>query len=75
LPRKVKVVGFDIKPERIEMMKNKIDPATNYPEEFEGCDILFTSNPEDLRNCHFHLFSSYSNDEHNFGSDTGYQSI
>ncbi|MCA1919365.1 MAG: nucleotide sugar dehydrogenase [Flavobacterium piscis] len=54
--RKVKVVGFDIKPERIEMMKNKIDPSNELsPEEFEGCDILFTSNPEDLRNCHFHI--------------------
>lgn len=54
--RKVKVVGFDIKPDRIEMMKNKIDPSNELaPEEFEGCDILFTSNPEDLRDCHFHI--------------------
>jgi UDP-N-acetyl-D-galactosamine dehydrogenase len=52
----VKVVGYDIKPERIELMKNKIDPSNELDKEaFENADILFTANPEDLRECHFHI--------------------
>ncbi len=54
----VKVVGFDIKPERIEMMKNKIDPSNELEkEDFANSDILFTSNPEDLKDCHFHIIA------------------
>ncbi len=54
--RKVPVIGFDIKPERIEMMKNGIDPSEELETEaFDGCDILFTSNPEDLKNASFHI--------------------
>jgi len=54
--RKISVVGFDIKPERIEMMKNGIDPSNELPHEaFEGCDILYTANPEDLREASFHI--------------------
>ncbi len=54
--RKVSVIGFDIKPDRIEMMKNKIDPSEELQaESFDGCDILFTSNPEDLKNASFHI--------------------
>jgi UDP-N-acetyl-D-galactosamine dehydrogenase len=54
--RKVSVVGFDIKPERIEMMKNGIDPSNELPQEaFEGCDILYTANPEDLKDASFHI--------------------
>lgn len=54
--RKTSVIGFDIKPERVEMMKNGIDPSNELPKEaFEGCDILYTSNPEDLRDAHFHI--------------------
>ncbi|MDD4215717.1 MAG: nucleotide sugar dehydrogenase [Bacteroidales bacterium] len=52
----VKVVGFDIKAERIEMMKKGIDPSNELaPAEFENCDIMFTANPEDLKDCHFHI--------------------
>jgi len=54
----VKVVGFDIKPERVEMMKKRIDPSSELePEAFDGADILFTSNPEDLKQCHFHIIA------------------
>ncbi len=56
--KKVKVVGFDIKPERVEMMKQRIDPSAELePEAFDGTDILFTSNPEDLKQCHFHIIA------------------
>ncbi|MCK9254290.1 MAG: nucleotide sugar dehydrogenase [Bacteroidales bacterium] len=54
----VKVVGFDVNSERIEMMKNKIDPSNELEkEDFENTDILFSSNPEDLRDCHFHIIA------------------
>ncbi len=63
----VKVVGFDIKPERVELMKKGIDPSNELvPADFENCDILFTSNPEDLKNCHFHIVAVPTPiDEHN----------
>ena len=54
--RKVPVIGFDIKPERVEMMKNNIDPSEELePEAFKGCDIKFTSDPEDLKEAAFHI--------------------
>jgi len=54
--KKISVVGFDIKPERIEMMKKGIDPSKELDsKEFEGCDILFTSNIEDLKKASFHI--------------------
>ncbi|MFZ4521224.1 MAG: nucleotide sugar dehydrogenase [Bacteroidales bacterium] len=54
--RKIKVVGFDIKPDRVEMMKNNIDPSGELPTEaFLGTDILITANPDDLKSCSFHI--------------------
>ncbi len=54
--KKVPVIGFDIKPDRVEMMKNRIDPSEELEQEaFDNCEILFTSNPEDLRNADFHI--------------------
>lgn len=54
--KKISVVGFDIKPDRVEMMKNKIDPSEELPSSaFEGCDIQFTANVEDLKAATFHI--------------------
>ncbi len=54
--RKIKVVGFDIKADRVEMMKNSIDPSGELPPEaFLGTDILMTANPEELKQCTFHI--------------------
>ncbi len=54
--KKVPVIGFDIKPERVEMMKNSIDPSRELDSsDFEGCDIVFTSDPQDLRQADFHI--------------------
>jgi len=54
--KKVSVVGFDIKPERIELLKQGIDPSRELDsKEFENCDILFTSNEEDLKQASFHI--------------------
>ncbi len=54
--KKIQVIGFDIKDDRVEMMKNKIDPSEELPSSaFEGCDIMFTSKPEDLKDATFHI--------------------
>jgi UDP-N-acetyl-D-galactosamine dehydrogenase len=54
--KKVQVIGFDIKPERIEMMKNKIDPSQELSsKDFDNTDIEFTSNPEDIKKADFHI--------------------
>jgi UDP-N-acetyl-D-galactosamine dehydrogenase len=54
--RKMKVIGFDIKPSRVEMMKKGIDPSNELEaSDFEGCDIQFSSDPADLREATFHV--------------------
>ena len=54
--KKVKVIGFDINPQRIEMLKNKIDPSKELDvSDFENTDILFTHNIEDLKDAHFFI--------------------
>ena len=54
--RKYKVIGFDINEDRVEMMKNSIDPSNELGSSaFEGTDILFTANPADLKKAHFHI--------------------
>jgi len=65
--RRIKVVGFDINAERVEMMKNNIDPSEELEaSDFEGCDIEFTANPEDLRDVEFYIIAVPTPiDEHN----------
>jgi UDP-N-acetyl-D-galactosamine dehydrogenase len=54
--KKISVIGFDIKPERVEMMKQGIDPSRELdPEAFEGCDILYTANPDELKDAKFYV--------------------
>jgi len=54
--RKIKVVGFDINQERVEMMKNKIDPSNELvAKDFEGCDIEFTAEINDLKEVQFFI--------------------
>jgi len=54
--KKIKVIGFDIKEDRVEMMKKNIDPSEELPTSaFEGCDILFTAKTEDLKDATFHI--------------------
>lgn len=56
--KKIKVIGFDIKSDRVELMKKGIDPSNELtPEAFRDTDILFTSNPEDLRQASFHIIA------------------
>jgi UDP-N-acetyl-D-galactosamine dehydrogenase len=54
--KKISVIGFDIKPERVEMMRNKVDPSNELSsKDFEGCDIKFTSTLNDLREASFYV--------------------
>lgn len=54
--KKISVVGFDIKPERVEMMKQGIDPSRELESDaFEGCDIQYTANPDDLKDAKFYV--------------------
>jgi UDP-N-acetyl-D-galactosamine dehydrogenase len=54
--KRISVIGFDINPKRVEMMKNGIDPSNELEKEaFEGCDIQFTSNLEDLKEASFFI--------------------
>ena len=52
--RKFSVIGFDINKDRIDMMKNHIDPSKELTSDaFEGTDIHFTANASDLKDAHF----------------------
>ena len=54
--KKISVIGFDIKPDRVALMKQGIDPSKELDSEaFEHCDIAFTSSPEDLREASFYI--------------------
>jgi UDP-N-acetyl-D-galactosamine dehydrogenase len=65
--KKIKVIGFDINAERIEMMRNKIDPSQELEDsDFEGCDIEFTDNLEALKEANFFIVAVPTPvDEHN----------
>jgi UDP-N-acetyl-D-galactosamine dehydrogenase len=54
--KNLKVVGFDINPERVNMMQKNIDPSNELPSSaFEGCDITFTHKVEDLAEVGFFI--------------------
>ena len=52
--KKIKVVGFDINAERVEMMRNGVDPSNELDaSDFENSDIEFTANINDLKDVEF----------------------
>lgn len=54
--RKISVIGFDINQKRVDMMKNNIDPSNELEsKDFEGTDIQFTANLEDLKQASFFI--------------------
>ncbi|MCB0430137.1 MAG: nucleotide sugar dehydrogenase [Flavobacteriales bacterium] len=54
--KKIRVVGFDINAKRVEMMRNGEDPSQELESsDFEGTDILFTANPDDLKDVKFFI--------------------
>lgn len=65
--KSVPVIGFDINDERLEMMRNKIDPSEELPSSaFDNCDIVFTSSIDVLREANFFIVAVPTPiDEHN----------
>ncbi len=65
--KKIPVLGFDISEERIALMKKGIDPSQELePEAFEGRDITFTADPQDLSEADFYIVAVPTPvDEHN----------
>lgn len=56
--RHFKVIGFDINRARVDLMRQHTDPSRELPAEaFEGTDILFTDDPEQLRAAHFFVIA------------------
>jgi len=56
--RKFRVIGFDINPSRIAAMQAQQDPSHELSSEaFEGTDIVFTANPDDLKAAHFFVIA------------------
>ncbi|GAA0876534.1 nucleotide sugar dehydrogenase [Wandonia haliotis] len=52
--KKIKVIGFDINAKRVEMMRNNIDPSNELEASaFEGADIHFTADLDELREANF----------------------
>lgn len=52
--KKLSVIGFDIREDRLEMMRQNIDPSDELePEAFNNCDIEFTSSLEVLKQASF----------------------
>lgn len=66
LARHFRVIGFDIKKERIALMQQHIDPSKELESTaFEGTDIEFTDDPEELRKAHFFIVAVPTDiDEH-----------
>ena len=54
--RKAKVVGFDINQARVDMMRKNIDPSNELEaKDFEGCDIHFSADLNDLKDVNFFI--------------------
>ena len=56
--KKIKVIGFDIRNDRLELMRKGVDPSNELTAEaFKKTDIVFTSDPKDLREASFHIIA------------------
>lgn len=65
--KKIKVIGFDINADRVEMMRNRIDPSQELESTaFDNCDIEFTNDLEVLKQANFFIVAVPTPvDEHN----------
>lgn len=65
--KKISVIGFDINQNRIELMKQGIDPSNELDKHaFEDCDIVFTDSLDVLRGANFFIVAVPTPvDEHN----------
>jgi UDP-N-acetyl-D-glucosamine/UDP-N-acetyl-D-galactosamine dehydrogenase len=56
--KKINVIGFDISQERVELMKQKIDPSNELiSNDFENCSIHFTSDLTELKKASFFIIA------------------
>ncbi|PDH48662.1 MAG: UDP-N-acetyl-D-galactosamine dehydrogenase, partial [Bacteroidetes bacterium MED-G20] len=56
--KKLDVIGFDINVERVNLMKQNIDPSNELlASDFENCSITFTSNLKDLQEVKFFIIA------------------
>ena len=54
--KKIKVIGFDINADRVDMMRKGIDPSKELESSaFENCDITFTNDLDVLRTANFFI--------------------
>ena len=54
--RQLSVIGFDINAQRVEMMRNGVDPSGELAAaDFDGCDITFTDSLDVLREAQFFI--------------------
>src|SRR4029079_7140738 len=54
--KKISVIGFDINADRIQLMKEGIDPSKELEKEaFNNCDIEFTNKLDKLREANFFI--------------------
>lgn len=65
--KKVSVIGFDINQQRVDMMKNGLDPSQELDADaFADCDIKFTTSIDELREANFFIVAVPTPiDEHN----------
>lgn len=65
--KKIKVIGFDINAQRVEMMRNKIDPSQELDSSaFDDTDIEFTNDLQVLKKANFYIVAVPTPvDEHN----------
>jgi UDP-N-acetyl-D-galactosamine dehydrogenase len=65
--RKIQVVGFDINQARVDLMRSNNDPSNELESSaFDGCDITFTANPEEMKDVNFFVIAVPTPiDEHN----------
>src|SRR5207248_2907289 len=65
--KKIKVIGFDISKERVEKMKQSIDPSGELESSaFQNCDIEFTADADKLKEASFFIVTVPTPiDEHN----------
>jgi len=56
--RKINVIAFDIRTDRVESIKKGVDPNEEVPDEaFNDINIHFTSDPQDLKEASFHIIA------------------
>lgn len=54
--KKIKVIGFDIRADRVELMKKGIDPSEELEASaFDNTDIFYTANPAEIADANFFI--------------------